>query len=197
MSDTIIDLIRHGEPVGGRLYRGNQVDDPLSETGWQQMWNAAGDFSGWQHIVTSPMKRCSEFAQKLSEKNFIPVTTEDTLKEVGFGTWEGRSREQIMEDNLKEYEDFYRDPINCRPLDSEPIHDFINRVSSTYDEIVKNHLGKHTLIVAHAGVIRAIIVHLLKAEPASMYRIQLDNAKITRVKHNRYGAKIELINGRI
>ena len=38
MSDTVIDLIRHGEPVGGRRYRGH-IDDPLSERGWQQMWS--------------------------------------------------------------------------------------------------------------------------------------------------------------
>jgi broad specificity phosphatase PhoE len=32
-----LDLLRHGEPEGGRLYRGNLLDNPLSEKGWQQM----------------------------------------------------------------------------------------------------------------------------------------------------------------
>ena len=41
---TTIDLIRHGEPVGGRKYRG-QTDDPLSEKGWAQMWAAVGDYA--------------------------------------------------------------------------------------------------------------------------------------------------------
>ena len=31
-----LDLLRHGEPKGGRLYRGNQ-DDPLTQKGWNQM----------------------------------------------------------------------------------------------------------------------------------------------------------------
>jgi len=35
--------MRHGEPVGGRAYRGHSIDDPLSEKGWQQMWDAVGD----------------------------------------------------------------------------------------------------------------------------------------------------------
>ena len=35
-TETIIDLIRHGEPVGGQRLRGAQ-DDPLSALGWQQM----------------------------------------------------------------------------------------------------------------------------------------------------------------
>ena len=43
MDDTIIDLIRHGQPQGGSVYRGHGVDDPLSELGWQQMWKAVGD----------------------------------------------------------------------------------------------------------------------------------------------------------
>ena len=36
---TTIDLLRHGEPVGGRMLRG-ATDHPLSETGWQQMTDA-------------------------------------------------------------------------------------------------------------------------------------------------------------
>ena len=40
--NTTIDLIRHGEPVGGRKYRG-QIDDPLSDKGWTQMRQAVAD----------------------------------------------------------------------------------------------------------------------------------------------------------
>ena len=39
---TTIDLIRHGEPVGGRRYRGGRMDDPLSEKGWAQMSGRGG-----------------------------------------------------------------------------------------------------------------------------------------------------------
>ena len=45
---TLIDMIRHGEPVGGRRYRG-QIDDPLSEKGWRQMWAAVAAWvKNWQ-----------------------------------------------------------------------------------------------------------------------------------------------------
>ncbi|VAW96459.1 Alpha-ribazole-5'-phosphate phosphatase [hydrothermal vent metagenome] len=30
MSNTVADLIRHGEPVGGRAIRGYSIDDPLN-----------------------------------------------------------------------------------------------------------------------------------------------------------------------
>ncbi|MEW6253578.1 MAG: histidine phosphatase family protein, partial [Planctomycetota bacterium] len=62
---TLIDLMRHGEPVGGRRYRG-QVDDPLSEKGWAQMRAAVGEAAPWHHVVSSPLLRCREFAETLA-----------------------------------------------------------------------------------------------------------------------------------
>ena len=62
---TTIDLIRHGEPVGGSKYRG-QTDDPLSEKGWEQMRAAVGDHRPWEAILTSPLARCRAFAEKLA-----------------------------------------------------------------------------------------------------------------------------------
>ncbi len=41
MKITTIDLMRHGEPIGGKKYRG-QSNDPLSGKGWEQMWAAVG-----------------------------------------------------------------------------------------------------------------------------------------------------------
>ena len=57
MSETQIDIIRHGEPEGGRRYRGHSIDDPLSKTGWQQMWNAIPENPPWDHIISSPLLR--------------------------------------------------------------------------------------------------------------------------------------------
>ena len=82
--ETQIDLLRHGEPVGGQRYRG-QRDDALSEKGWQQMWRTVEGMSEWQQIVTSPLQRCSSFAHALGERLSLPVHEETRFKEVGFG----------------------------------------------------------------------------------------------------------------
>jgi Fructose-2,6-bisphosphatase len=67
MSTTIFDLIRHGEPAGGQMYRGHK-DDPLSEQGWQQMRNAITGDDKWDHILSSPLLRCREFAAELAKE---------------------------------------------------------------------------------------------------------------------------------
>ncbi|MEJ2645805.1 MAG: alpha-ribazole phosphatase family protein [Gammaproteobacteria bacterium] len=178
---TRIDIIRHGQPVGGRRYRG-QLDDPLSELGWQQMWNSVGDYGGWDVIVTSPLLRCSEFAQALGERLGIPVTADARLKEVGFGAWEGRSRADVQTADPEQYAAFYRDPVGCRPPGAEPLPAFTARVAAAFDELVERYRGQSVLVVAHAGVIRATLAHTLQIPLAALYRIQVANAGVTRVQ---------------
>ena len=190
MTDTIIDLIRHGEPVGGRAYRGNNIDDPLSETGWQQMWDAIGRQAPWDHIITSPLKRCYAFAEAIMDTHNIPFTIEDNFKEVGFGNWEGKTPDEIRAENPGEYEDFYQDPVNKRPEGAEPLNDFISRVNTAFDKAIELYPGKHILIVAHAGVNRAIIANALHTAPIGLYRINVKNAGISRLKHNELGTHL-------
>ena len=190
MPDTIIDLIRHGEPEGGRAFRGHNIDDPLSEKGWQQMWNAVGDAAPWDQIISSPLTRCQAFAEALAEKQSIPCEIEDNLKEIGFGSWEGRTPDQIKAGNLQEYENFYLDPVNNRPAGAEPLHGFIERVTRVYQQALEKYAGKHILIVAHAGVNRAIIANALYAAPIGLYRIKVNNAGLSRLKHDHLGSHL-------
>ena len=185
--ETIIDLIRHGEPEGGRAFRGHSINDPLSEKGWQQMWDAVGEDAPWDQIITSPLERCRAFAEALMDVYKIPCETEDDFKEVGFGSWEGRTPDQIKEDNLQEYEDFYIDPVNKRPKDAEDLNKFIKRVKTAYANTIEKYQGKHILIVAHAGVNRAIIANALHTAPIGLYRIKVNNAGISRLKHDHLG----------
>ncbi len=92
---TLLDFLRHGEPVGGSRYRGNGIDDPLSEEGWQQVRDTTSAIEGLQAIVSSPMRRCREFAQWLAGERGLPLEIHDDLREVGFGAWEGLTRSEL------------------------------------------------------------------------------------------------------
>ena len=62
MQKTTLDFLRHGQPNGGSRYRGNGVDDPLSDLGWRQMRDTTAGVAGWQRVISSPMQRCVAFA---------------------------------------------------------------------------------------------------------------------------------------
>ncbi|PTN12720.1 histidine phosphatase family protein [Nitrosomonas aestuarii] len=197
MTETIIDLIRHGEPVGGRRYRGHAIDDPLTDKGWSQMWHAIGDYHAWQHIITSPLERCQSFAMALGKKHNITVSVEHRFKEVGFGVWEGLSHDEIKTGRAQEYRSFLQDPVSHRPQGAEALNSFIQRVASAYDETVTHYQGQHCLIVAHAGVIRAIIANIVHAAPVGLYRIKVSNGGITRIRHTETGGILEFLNGKL
>lgn len=197
MTETIIDLIRHGEPAGGRRYRGHGVDDPLTEKGWAQMWSGIGEYKTWHRIITSPLLRCREFALALGERHGIPVTVEPRFKEVGFGAWEGLSHDAIKIHRVDDYRAFLRDPVNCRPQGAESLDGFMQRVSTAYDEALDCYRGQHCLIVAHAGVIRAVIAKTVHAAPSGLYRIKVSNGGITRIRHTRDDSVLELLNGKL
>ena len=191
----IIDLIRHGSPIGGSMYRGHSIDHPLSEKGWEQMRHAVGNYNLWDQVITSPLIRCHDFARELSQRLNIPLQVIDNLKEVSFGSWEGKTADEI---ERQEYLDFYHDPLNNRPEGSEPLEDFINRVVQSWKKLLREHHGKHLLIVAHAGVIRAIIAHILYSELMGMYKISVENAKICRIEiTERSGPVLKLLNGQL
>jgi len=179
-AQTQIDLLRHGEPVGGRRYRG-QTDDPLSEKGWQQMRTAVKDMQGWDVLYSSPLRRCAEFAQELSGRLSLPLKTDERLKEIGFGCWEGRTPDDIRRDDPLRLENFWRDPVKNRPEGAETLASFQARVSASWAGICSAHPGQRVLVVGHAGIIRMILSLVLGNPPEYMFRIQVENAGLTRI----------------
>ncbi len=196
MADTLIDFLRHGEPVGGRRYRGHGIDDPLTEKGRAQMRAALGDACPWDAIVTSPLVRCREFADWLGARHGLPVRVDTRFREVGFGTWEGRAPDDIQTENPDEYHAFHQDPVNCRPPGAEPLDAFGERVGRALGELWETCAGQHLLVVAHAGVIRAALGSVLGAEAVGWYRARIDNAGLTRFRHGAQGVRLEFHNSR-
>lgn len=184
---TTIDLIRHGEPVGGRKYRG-QTDDPLSEKGWRQMRETVGEHKPWQHIVSSPLSRCHAFASELSQKHQMPMSVDPRFMEVKFGEWEGKTADQLKAADPDIISRFRRDPIGQRPAGSERLEDFAARVGAAWQDVLAAHQGKHVLIVCHAGVIRMVFAHVLGVPLARTYFIDVPSAGLTRITVEGTGA---------
>ena len=185
MTETTIDLIRHGEPVGGRRYRG-QLDDPLSDKGWQQMRVAIADHHPWDLITTSPLLRCREFAREIAQRHGIPLHEDDRWKEIGFGCWEGKTSQELIQSQPDILTLFWHDPITHQPQGAEPLTDFQQRIVAAWQDLLNHHTGKHVLLVCHAGTIRMSMQYILDIPLGHVFRVNVANASITRIKieHN-------------
>lgn len=158
---TIIDLIRHGEPDGGPRFRGSQ-DDPLSSVGWRQMESAIAPGERWDRILTSPLQRCQAFATRVSQRLAVPLHTDDRLREIGFGEWEGLSADTIIarygEQRLTRY---WSDADNWPPPGGERLGDFQQRVQAAWHDWSGRLAGQRILLVGHGGVIRVIVGEIM------------------------------------
>lgn len=180
-NDFFIDILRHGEPEGGSLWRGWQ-DDPLSETGWEQMHDALGDACPWDHIISSPLSRCHDFAIEQSVELDLPLQVIDAIKEMHFGHWEGKSHAEVWEEDHDQIDRFIQDPANYGPPGGESLPQFHGRVITAWNQLLDNHRGKNLLVVTHGGVIRAIVSHILGAPLQSLWRLEAPYACLTRIR---------------
>ncbi len=181
MSVTVVDIMRHGEPEGGRRYRG-QVDDPLSAEGWRQMRAAVGDHHPWQAVVTSPLVRCADFSVELAGRWVLPVETDPRFMERGYGTWEGKSHAELEAADPAGYARFRRDPAGHSPPGAEPLDFFVARVREAWEDLLTHHTGRHVLLVAHAGIVRLSLALALEFPLERLFAIQVDYASLTRLK---------------
>ncbi len=172
---TSIDFLRHGEVQGGSYYRGS-TDDPLTKRGWQQMHTAVAR-QNWDLIISSPLLRCADFAQRISQQKNIPLLIEADWQEIHFGDWEGKTAEHIEANKLKL---FYQDPVNNTPKNAENFSAFLTRINQAWECLIKQNEGKQIVVITHGGVIRALFHLLLNLPINKLFNLQIDHASITR-----------------
>lgn len=196
-----IDLMRHGEPVGGKRYRGDRIDDPLSERGWAQMRDrvAALDAAGkshWTKIVSSPLIRCRAFAEALAAERGLPLEIDANLRERGFGQWEGLSHREVKEEFTADYLAYKADPVNGMPEGGEGMDAFFSRVTTALAQHAHaQEGGGKTLIIGHAVVIRAAAVWALKALPIATHFVDTEYACLLRLRwRDEQPSLVELLN---
>lgn len=185
MTDRFVTLLRHGEVQGGARFRGGH-DDALSETGWAQMraiaaredQPSADPSHRWDRILSSPARRCAEFARRLAEERGLPLALSWGFAERCFGAWEGLPAHQIPPEELTR---FWDDPVGYTPPGAEPFSNFRDRVLTGWAALMEGP-QTHTLVVTHGGAIRVIAAAVLGLGDPSGILVEVPPACTTRLR---------------
>lgn len=163
-------LIRHTRPQieAGLCY--GQLEVPLSPTGVEDCAAVATRLPSVDTVWTSPLARCRTLAEAIGMRVGVAPVTDERLRELGFGEWEGRRWETIGRD---ESERWAGDYWNVSPPGGETYRELYERVGLALAEIVACH-AQRVAVVTHAGPIRAALVHCLRLEPRRYPEIELD-----------------------
>lgn len=170
-----IDLLRHGD-TGQRSYRG-QLDDGLSALGWTQL-RAAIFGRTWDLVVTSPLRRCADFAHELATARRVPVRVDSRLAEYHFGDWQGVPIETLAEQQGDALERFWADPVNCPPPGAETFGAFRERLCAALGDVAEEAQSRHVLVVTHGGVIRLLTCEAAGRDFGDMANIDVPHASL-------------------
>lgn len=152
---TRIIAIRHGETawnVDTRIQ--GQLDIPLSENGHWQAKRLAAALRGEpiKAIYASDLARAWETAQHLGRACGVALTKEASLRERGFGVFEGKTFadiETLLPDQSMRWRK--RDP-DFAPAGGESLTTLRSRVVDAAQRLAAQHPGELIAIVAHGGV---------------------------------------------
>ena len=178
MSDRFADLLRHGEPLGGGRFRGGS-QDPLTPKGLAQLRAAAAAAGAdWDLILTSPARRCADFAKELARDLGLPWESWPELGERGWGDWEGLRADQIPPADLAR---FWTDPLGFAPPRAEPFAAFSARVLGAWRRLLGGP-ARYPLLITHGGSVRVILGDVLGLPQASLILIEVPYACLTRLR---------------
>ena len=188
MTTTTIDLLRHGECEGGRIFRGT-TNVKLSTEGWQNMqskldWLKSKNNNEpcWDVIVSSTLDRCKLFSSNIANNEGVLLQLDSNLREVYFGDWEGQLVDDVYRQDRKAVEDWHNDPVRNLPANAESTEVFYDRVVCGFQNCIERNKGKRVLLVSHGGVMKAILASVLAMPLASMNRLDLPYACLSRVE---------------
>ncbi len=129
-------------------------------------------------LFSSPLTRCVKLAEKLSDN----VITDARLMELDFGDWESKRFNEIDPTVLQQWTDNF---VDGAPPNGESFIDLCQRAGSFWQDMVcrKKPASEQILIITHAGVIRALLAHILKLPPANAFQFQVDLGSVHKIQH--------------
>ncbi|MEM1134616.1 MAG: alpha-ribazole phosphatase [Bacteroidota bacterium] len=123
-------------------------------------------------IYSSPLQRCVQLANTLNLKEVI---TDTRLKEMHFGTWEGKQWNTIDQKLLNRWmEDF----VHINPPEGENLLMLYKRCESFLDDLAKQDYNK-ILLVTHAGFIRCVWAYFLDIPLKNSFKIPVGFQEIS------------------
>ncbi|MEN9432944.1 MAG: hypothetical protein RLZZ422_533 [Pseudomonadota bacterium] len=176
---TQFDFLRHGQVATTGLFSSSK-EEPLGSIGWKQLDRITHN-QQWDAIVTSPSRRCYDFARYLAQRLECELTLAEGLDELNFGAWVGLTPEQVWERDPDLLQYWYQQPLRFSAPEGESMDRFVQRVRTDWEALRATYQGGRVLVITHATAIRVILADVLQIPYVKTLRIHLDYATITRV----------------
>ncbi|MHC1721028.1 MAG: histidine phosphatase family protein [Clostridiaceae bacterium] len=185
-----IIFVRHGKTeMNEKKKLGGVMDSPLSQAGIEEARVAEQFIRGMEfgRIYMSPLKRAMQTAEIFK----VSGETDDRLKEMNFGIFEGLSYEEASRKYPAEAKRWEEDFINYRIPDGESLMDVYERAAD-FMHSVSEEKGP-VLVVTHAGIINCALCSIF-GSPEYYYRFSAAHCRFTQISLERGFKYIKAVN---
>jgi len=157
-----IYLIRHGltESNKKNIYAG-QNDEPLIQEGIPELNETARKLKelNVEKIYSSPIRRAVQTAETINRFLNLPIETEENLKEMIMGPWQGLSEQEVAMRFPQEWKTWNSKPSELRLNGRETLKELQIRALKALEVILDKSLSSRILAVTHVALIRVLMIH--------------------------------------
>lgn len=166
-----VSLICHGPTISNREGR-FPADEPLEERAAGKAGHLPPRLGSVGSVWTSPALRARQTAAELSATYVV----EARLGECDYGRWQGLRIADLSETEPEALALWMAD-FSAAPHGGEALLSVFERVGSWMDARLGD--SGHAVVVTHATVVRAAILHILGAPPPAFWRIDVEPFSVT------------------
>ena len=171
---TRLLLVRHGEITTSREWRYvGHLDVALTETGVEQMKRIGERLKNERVdvLLSSDLQRTQKGAEIIGTMIGLKPQPNAAFREINLGEWEGLTRDEIVAQFPVEFEERSQNLPYFRIRNGESFADLQARVIRQIETVLEEFKGKNIALIAHGGVNRVIITHVLGMELKNLTRI--------------------------
>ena len=190
-------IVRHGQTnwniLGKTQGHGNSDLTPKGENQALELSKAIKEYP-IDYIYSSDLGRAVQTAEIIGSTIGVDVIQTPSLREMGFGDWEGLLIEEIKKDHAKTYETWRNQPHLVNIPNGETLHIIKDRVDAFIKELNEKYDNKHILLVSHSVTVRVMLLSFLNSGVENIYRIKQDNTALNVVECRDYGPVVIKMN---
>lgn len=196
MTNTIY-IVRHGQTEWNLLGKtqGHGNSD-LTPKGIEQAELLADSMTKYpiDYIYSSDLGRAYQTAKIIGNKLNIEVEKTEALREMNFGTWEGRIIKDIIEEDPELYKMWRNEPHLAKIPQGETLSQIKERTDAFIKEINEKYDGKHIVLVTHSLCARIMLLSFLDSDVKNIYRINQANTALNIIELRDYGPVVMKMN---
>lgn len=153
----------------------------------------------WDRIITSPLQRCREFAERTATAINIPLLIDEQWQEIDYGDWDGMPIEEWRQVAAEQFRAFRKDIEALAPPNGEDFMTFKTRILDAWQGLSDLKESTHILIVTHGGVMRVMLPTVLGMPLNRSFPLHIPFACLSRIvvewDENNFSASLLFHNG--